>query len=92
MIKFLLDLIKSLWISIPTFLILILTILYSKSSTRYFGGNLYPKSDTEMICDGIGCLLCALAIISVIITAQYQEMLNISKFLQAHKHPDSKND
>jgi hypothetical protein len=89
MIRFLRALIKYLWTNISVFLLFTLTILYSKSSTKYFGGNLYPESDAEMICDGIGCLLGALAIIGIVITSQHQEML---KILQTHKHPCSKND
>ena len=41
--------------------IILLAILYGFVETTYFGGNFFPKSDAEMICDGIGLILFSLA-------------------------------
>lgn len=44
-------------------LILILIALsYSIGETVYFGNNLYPHTDAEVIADGIALLLAAIAI------------------------------
>lgn len=35
--------------------------LYLVIESRYFGWHMWPKSDAEMICDGIGLLIIALS-------------------------------
>lgn len=39
----------------------IMAMLYGIVETRYFGWNLHPSSDAEIICDGITILIGALA-------------------------------
>ena len=46
-----------------SFIAWIPAIAFFFAQNIYFGWNWSPKSDTEIICDGIGLLLCALAII-----------------------------
>ena len=46
-----------------------ITILFAVAETVHFGWNPYPKSDAELICDGITALLA----ISVIILSQSDE-------------------
>lgn len=41
--------------------ILFMAIVFWLGETSYFGWNWGPKSDAEMICDGIAFLLLALA-------------------------------
>ncbi len=38
-------------------IIVLIGILYGFTETAYFGWNFFPKSDAEMICDGIGILI-----------------------------------
>jgi len=45
----------------PRFAAMILALFYAVFETAHFGWNLAPKSDAEMICDGIAVLVYALA-------------------------------
>lgn len=38
-------------------------IAFTFAETAHFGWNLYPKTDAEFICDGIGLVLLVLAFI-----------------------------
>lgn len=40
-----------------------LAMFFGIVETRYFGWNLFPQSPAEVICDGIVCLLMALALV-----------------------------
>jgi hypothetical protein len=46
-------------------MIWIAAILFGLSETAYFGWNWSPKSDAEMVCDGITMILAALALLSL---------------------------
>lgn len=43
--------------------IFFISLLFGTAETWYFGWNMTPQSDTEMICDGIALLIFALAFI-----------------------------
>ncbi len=47
-----------------TFLLWLLVLLYGFVQNRYFGGNPFPESDTEVLADGILCILTAFALMS----------------------------
>lgn len=44
--------------------ILLLAFYFWWIETRYFGWNIWPESPAEVVCDGIVCLLCALALLA----------------------------
>lgn len=45
------------------FNVIFLALMFSLFETAYFGWNLTPQSDAEMICDGISLLIFALAFV-----------------------------
>ena len=45
--------------------ILIMALAFGISKTRYFGWNMHPESDAEIICDGITMLIGALAFVGI---------------------------
>lgn len=45
-------------------LLYFIAIWFWMTETQYFGWNLMPKSDAEVICDGIALVLLAIAIAS----------------------------
>jgi hypothetical protein len=48
-------------VSWPIFFI---AVVFSYFENRYFGWNMHPESDAEMIADGIGMILFALAFVA----------------------------
>ena len=44
-----------------------IAILYGVMVSRHFGGNLFPASDAELVADGIGLMLTALATITAVV-------------------------
>jgi hypothetical protein len=47
----------------PNLLVLVLAITYAVEQRLYFGGNMMPTNDAEMITDGIGFIILALAFV-----------------------------
>lgn len=45
------------------FNLVLLSLMFGVMETAYFGWNLTPQSDAEMICDGITLLIFALAFV-----------------------------
>jgi len=45
-------------------IIFIIALMYGYCTMQYFGWNLTPQSDAEMICDGIVAILCAIALLA----------------------------
>lgn len=45
------------------FNLVLLSLMFGVTETAYFGWNLTPQSDAEMICDGISLLIFALAFV-----------------------------
>lgn len=43
--------------------ILLIALFFAILETIYFGGNMTPQSPAEVICDGIVCLITALAFV-----------------------------
>lgn len=41
-------------------LIVLMAITYSVVEAHHFGNNIAPKSDAEMVCDGIGILIASI--------------------------------
>ena len=40
----------------------LIAMAFALIETAYFGWNLVPKSDTEILCDGLVCILLSLAL------------------------------
>lgn len=45
-------------------IILTMAFLFGLVETAYFGWNMFPKSEAEVICDGIALLIAALALVA----------------------------
>ena len=45
-------------------IILLIAVIYIICANSFFGNNWLPQSEAEVIADGIGCLLIALAFIN----------------------------
>lgn len=46
---------------VKNWIIFYLAIVFGLIETAYFGWNMFPHSNAEIICDGISILICALA-------------------------------
>lgn len=54
--------------STPSYLIILCACGFAAWQNAYFGHNTFPKSDAELICDGIAMLMVVIGLASISIT------------------------
>lgn len=50
-----------------SWMLYVIAMFFGIWSNRYFGHHWYPQTDAELVCGGIGLILCAMAVIATLI-------------------------